>query len=468
MNPPNIDQTANAGSRNPATLQLKLRDGIRIAVPASLSAITTYVLLEQEEWFEKEINFLRRFLKPGMVAIDIGANLGVYSLPMAHMVGVGGHIFSYEPGSQARALLDDSKRINGLVNLEIIGSAVSDGRREGHLAFAGSSELRALGPAGSGESVQITSLDLESAEHHWSSVDFIKIDAEGEEERIITGGRKFFATRSPLVMFEIKAGDKVNEQLRTVFPGIGYRLFRQLAGEPVLVPDDPSQPLDGYELNLFAAKPDRVGALSRDGLLVDNISDWAPKDKAADAYENALSAFTMWRAADEPMTARCAALAFALRSIRAACAGGCNAERASTWARISWEWGARAESVAALQRLFQILRDRPAPLKEPFWPAACRFGGSGPSVPPVDWFWLAAAEQYERTCSYSSCFSGASQFLSWLCEQRLADAEMLRRQTLIAARAGQRPRAPERLRIPAPDHLNADVWRSGMIPGTAT
>jgi FkbM family methyltransferase len=459
--------SAKARVGEPAALHLKLRDGITIAVPASLSAITTYVLLEQEEWFEKEIDFLRGFLKPGMVAIDIGANLGVYSLPMAQLVGAGGHIFSYEPGSQARALLENSKQINGLGNLEIIGSALSDGRRQGQLAFAESSELRALGPAGGGEAVQIASLDSESAEHRWSSVDFVKIDAEGEEERIVTGGRDFFARRSPLVMFEIKAGDRVNERLRTIFPSIGYRLFRQLAGEPVLVPDDPSQPLDDYELNLFAAKPDRVEALSREGLLVDNVFDWNPNDIAADGYEKALSAFTLWRAADEPMTVRCAALAFALKSIRAACAGECNAERASTWARVSWEWGARAESVAALSVLFQILRDRPAPLKEPFWPAACRFGGSGPSVPPVDWFWVAAAEQYERTCGLSTIFSGASPFLSWLCEQRLVDAEMLRRRTLIAARAGQRPRIPERLRIAAPDHLNADIWRAGMVPGTA-
>jgi len=63
-------------------------------VPAKLSAITSYVLLEQEEWFEKEIHFLRRFLKPGMTAIDIGANLGVYSLPMASLVGPDGRVFS--------------------------------------------------------------------------------------------------------------------------------------------------------------------------------------------------------------------------------------------------------------------------------------------------------------------------------------------------------------------------------------
>jgi FkbM family methyltransferase len=113
--------------------------------------MTTYVLLEQEEWFEKEINFLRRFLKPGMVAIDIGANLGVYSLPMAHIVSPRGHIFSYEPGSQSRVLLKASKEINGLGNLDIVGLALSDDLKQGHLSFARSSELRALNAAGSGD-----------------------------------------------------------------------------------------------------------------------------------------------------------------------------------------------------------------------------------------------------------------------------------------------------------------------------
>src|SRR5262249_13195716 len=150
------------------------------------------------------------------------------------------------------------------------------GARDGHLAFAASTELRALGSAGTGERVRITSLDLESAVRPWSSVDFVKVDAEGEEERILAGGKNFFATRSPLVMFEINGGDKVNERLRAIFPAIGYKLFRQLAGAPVLVPVDVAQPLDGYELNLFAAKPDRVRAMSQRGLLVEDIVNWVP------------------------------------------------------------------------------------------------------------------------------------------------------------------------------------------------
>ena len=64
-------------------LTLRLNSGVSLVVPASLASITTYVLLEQEEWFEKETAFLLRWLRSGMTVIDIGANLGVYSLPLA-------------------------------------------------------------------------------------------------------------------------------------------------------------------------------------------------------------------------------------------------------------------------------------------------------------------------------------------------------------------------------------------------
>jgi FkbM family methyltransferase len=472
-----------------STLQLRLRDGVRLAVPGSLSAITTYVALEQEDWFEKETAFLRHFLRPGMAAIDIGANLGLYSLRIAQLVGPHGRVFSYEPGGEARALFESSRALNTFGNLEISASALSDGDREGFLAFAGSTELRALDSGNQGEPVRITSLDSESAARSWPDVDFIKIDAEGEEERIIHGGRAFFEKQSPLVMFEVKAGDKINERLRSLFPSIGYHVFRQLEGAPVLVPDDPTQPLDGFELNLFAAKPDRISNLSERGLLIDAASDWSPREAdhqfalsfwqsrafaqslkisapAQNEYRDALTAYARWRDASLPMAVRGAALGFALRAVRAVGLLAPTPERTSTWARIAWEAGARAECVGVLQKLLEFLGRQPVQPREPFWPPSPRFDDIGTGDKPADWFAVSAAEQFERTRSFSSYFVGASPVLPWLCNQGLATAEMLRRATLITARAGQRPKVPERLRSPAPDHMNADLWGSGGVPGT--
>src|SRR5262245_13547416 len=122
-----------------------------LAVPASLSSITSYVLLEQERWFEKEVDFLPHVLAPGMTALDIGANLGVYSVSMALLVGPRGRVFAYEPGSATREFLARSRELSRTGNLEIVGAALSDGAREAHLRFGHSSELHALGEGGEGE-----------------------------------------------------------------------------------------------------------------------------------------------------------------------------------------------------------------------------------------------------------------------------------------------------------------------------
>ena len=106
------------------------------------------------------------------------------------------------------------------------------------------------------------------------------------------------------------------------------------------------------------------------------------------------------------------------------------------------------------------------PLAEPFWPAAARFESIAPGTQPAVWLAASAAEQFEHSYGFSTFFTGLSPVLAWLCSQPFAGAAFLRRQALLAARAGQRPAVPQRLCNDASDHLNADAWRSGGVPGT--
>ena len=379
---------------------VRLSDGVTLAVPASLNSISTYVLLEQETWFEKESAFVRRWLRPGMTVIDIGASIGVYSLPMARQVAPGGRVVAYEPASEPRRLQEISRQLNGANNLEIVAAALSNAERQGHLVFGASSELNSLGNTGPGEDVRITSLDREEVVRAWQSPDFVKIDAEGEEERIITGGRVFFDRHSPLVLFEIKAGTVINTRLRSAFIGIGYECYRALAGEPVLVRCDPREPLDGYELNLFAAKPDRARRLAEEGLLVDPLQTWTPDANARSAavaflrtrpfmapfatsidfdgtldqnYLDGLAAYSVWHDGTRALAQRCAALAYAFGALQTACRRAPSVARLSTFARCAWDWGRRTECVAALQQLLQISNRVARPPSEPFWPACARF-----------------------------------------------------------------------------------------------
>jgi FkbM family methyltransferase len=470
-------------------LDLRLSDGVTLAVPADLASVTTYVVLEQETWFEKELRFVRRWLQPGMVAIDIGANLGIYSLPMAQRVGPRGRVIAFEPGSEPRNSLERSRGLNGADNLEIIAAALSDGRRVGHLVFGTSSEGNALGEGGAGESVAVTSLDIESMERRWPAPDFVKIDTEGEEDRVLAGGRDFFTRHSPLVMFEISGDERASGRIGSLFADMGYRLFRQLGGEPLLVATDTASKPDAYEINLFAAKPDRMQALMQQGLLVAEIPAWQPdgpeRERALAAlkqqpfapavarlfdagldpdYRDALAAYNVWRSRDAAPAVRCGALSFALTTLRQLCVQQGTAARLATFSRVAWDWGARNESFKAMQ----AINNAPPALTEPFWPPRPRYDGLPPGTAVGTWLSCAVAEHRIGAGAHSCMFLDSAPGLSWLNQQPFACAETERRQVLMEARGGQRPRVPARLCQQAVDHLNADIWRSGRVPGTVT
>ncbi|MDD1413382.1 FkbM family methyltransferase, partial [Dolichospermum sp. ST_con] len=58
-----------------------------MAVEPSLRSIVTSVLLTEQDWFEKEMEFWRNYIQPGMTVIDVGANVGVYTFSAALKVG---------------------------------------------------------------------------------------------------------------------------------------------------------------------------------------------------------------------------------------------------------------------------------------------------------------------------------------------------------------------------------------------
>lgn len=471
-------------------LLLRLRGGLQIATPASIESYTTYILLEQEEWFEKEIAMVRRFLSPGMFAIDIGANHGVYSLLMAQQVGPAGRVIAFEPGTGARSLLERSRRLNKFEQLVIRAEALSDSRRDGRLGSSGSSEMFALQPddADGGEPVAITSLDLEMQDQKWPAVDFVKIDAEGEEERILAGGAKFFAEQSPLVMFEVKAGETINEALRTRFRAMGYELFRQLGAEPILVPDLPGSAIDGFELNLFAAKSDRIEMLARQSMLVKSLQPWRPS--AADMqivattatpglwlgraavgsvdgeHVEGLASYAVWRMQDRPVAERCNALVHALACIGRTAARTGRPEHRASLVRAAFDFGARSLALGNLKALLAEFEGSSRQLGDPFLSPNVKMDDVDPSLGIEAWLALAAADQFERTIEFSSAFKGVSRYSEWLCAQPKVTTEVIRRRTLTEAMAGRKPIVPDRLRKTAPDHLNAGLWKAGLVPGT--
>jgi len=102
----------------------------------------------------------------------------------------------------------------------------------------------------------------------WTDIDFLKIDAEGEEAAIIQGDRDFFHTQSPLINFEIKSGAGFKRELVRAFSTIGYQSYRLLLGLGVLVPFNVHEAIGNSFLNLYCCKPDPAAKLAAADRLV--------------------------------------------------------------------------------------------------------------------------------------------------------------------------------------------------------
>jgi FkbM family methyltransferase len=267
---------AHMASAAPADIVVRLHGGASMVVSADISRVTTWVALEQEDWFEDEIRFLRHACRPDWKALDIGANHGVYSLALASHGAA--RVWAFEPTSEPMDRLRASIRLNryqGIIEPLAIG--LSDAARTVTVSVSGHSELSSLNdapsPSGREETLQLAALDEVAAEHFPgdTEIDFVKMDAEGEEVRILRGGSCFFREQSPLLMFEARHQDlSLNRELLDALGAAGYGLYRLVPGLSCLVPLLPEElaRLDPFVLNLFACKSDRARILQQAGLLV--------------------------------------------------------------------------------------------------------------------------------------------------------------------------------------------------------
>jgi FkbM family methyltransferase len=272
--------------------QFSIPGGVQVIVPADPELMTPFVLDEQGDWFESEMQFVRSLLTPAMVVVDVGANYGVYTLTCAGLVGHDGRVTAYEPASLPRSCLARSIEVNGFSQVRLIGVALSDRSGTARLGIASNAELNSLNESGeAGETVTLSTLDTEAL--NWDRpVDFLKLDAEGEELRILMGAKSFFATHDPLVMFEHKHGATVNHGLTQAFRDLGRSVYRLLPGLNVLVP----MPADGtatepYLLNIFGCCAERAARLAGQGLLVQAPATIAPPLAADEAIRAVLNWF---------------------------------------------------------------------------------------------------------------------------------------------------------------------------------
>ena len=463
-----------------STTTLTMVDGVRIVVPDSLDLITPYVVQEQQDWFEDEIKFVRQLLKPGQKVIDIGASYGVYTLSMAQAVGPTGSVWAFEPASSTAELLAEGIAVNGFAQVVLERSALSSSRGTARLSLNENSEKNALVPgkalSGASETVPLVTLDECMERYGWRDIEFMKIDAEGEEANILKGGKRFFAELSPLVQYEIKAGADLHMELVQDFAALGYDSYRLVPGLDLLVSFDARSTPDEYLLNLFCCKQDCVERLAAHGFLLAPVAhhpttgtDIPGKAYDRNAYdwrhtiaklpygvqlaglweqtvaagnsaevERALFLYAVSRDSSRSSMERFDSLQASFSLLKILCEHQPSCLRLASLARVARDFGARSLAVDALQQLTNAIhKHHQVDPSEPFLAPGKRFDFVPlPDVNVGNWVLAAVLEENERLESFSSFYTGASarQRLEIIRALGFGSAEMERRLGLLQKR----------------------------------
>lgn len=169
---------------------------------------------------------IRRLVGPGDVVLDIGANIGCHTLPISRLVGMSGRVISFEPMPWARSKLESNIALNGFQNIEVVPYGLSDQSRREVVHFRSSWSLDEGGQSSEDPAsvptcaVDFVRLDDFLEARALKRVDFIKMDVDGYEFRVLLGARVTLSEKRPSILMELGAytlravGDDIEELVR--------------------------------------------------------------------------------------------------------------------------------------------------------------------------------------------------------------------------------------------------------------
>jgi FkbM family methyltransferase len=163
------------------------------------------------------IRRLSGLLEPGAVVLDVGANVGFYTVPLARRLSaLGGHLYAFEPIPSNFRRLQDVIQLNGLAEAAS-AFCLALGDREAEVEFW----LDDRDPAGTGNAVLVqgtvgerltantpavmTPLDAFALKHGIGRCDLIKVDVEGAELLFLQGAQQFLQKTRPVIFGEFSA-----------------------------------------------------------------------------------------------------------------------------------------------------------------------------------------------------------------------------------------------------------------------
>jgi len=208
----------------------RLRTGQKMYVDSRDRSLAPHLIMDGD-WEPWIADVVRNHVKPGMSVVEVGANVGFYSLLIARAVSPTGKLRSFEANPHLATLVQQNLHINGhdpyseSVLVSAMAVADTEGPRKFYTfdAYKGGSSLLDVASVGADQRAEIevpcTTLDIALAD--FGPIDFMKIDAEGAEIMILTGAAEVIR-RSPNMRMVIEFQPK--QELYDLLTGHGFKI----------------------------------------------------------------------------------------------------------------------------------------------------------------------------------------------------------------------------------------------------
>lgn len=252
---------AQVGKKEHFAITLQRGVQMRLYFDDQLSRAIAYNQFERQEQ-----DFLNAFLRPGDIFVDVGANIGLFTLIAASRVENTGRVYAFEPCSDTHRRLVENVQLNQFGNVSTYQLALSSCSEQLEMTISrdGFGAWNSLARPIAGElfaieKVQCTTWDDFARKNDLiGQVTMIKIDVEGWEKHVLKGGTEILSRAdAPVLQVEfteqaaLSAGSSCKE-LYHLLEELGYQMFVYNATSRTLVPD-PVRESYPY-LNLIAVK----------------------------------------------------------------------------------------------------------------------------------------------------------------------------------------------------------------------
>lgn len=225
----------------------EMASGVKITVRLNRDEDLAYWTNRYEQ--HDDVHVFVSLLRPGMVVVDVGANIGMYTMLSARAVTPNGKVFAFEPVPEVYRRLTENLCLSGITNVSTHRIAISDTAGTARFYLGTNESTGSLCRVQTAEAIAVPTETLDGVleRNGMTRVDAVKLDAEGAEMKIIRGMRQLLGRSDRPILFvehnysALRAAGSSAEELFGAIVEHGYapHLVKQGALRPVDVLAEP-------------------------------------------------------------------------------------------------------------------------------------------------------------------------------------------------------------------------------------